>query len=150
MKTCKTCGETKSRADFYRASRASDGLSSECKTCSRQRARRWRYNNYDRAKATWQQSWSKADPSKRAAHGALAREHKARHPERIKARAALNRAIKAGTIVRQPCSECGAPEANGHHHDYSKPLEVEWLCSACHGAEHRTSEEGIAHSSTSA
>jgi hypothetical protein len=36
------------------------------------------------------------------------------------------------------CEECGAPKADAHHDDYSRPLDVRWLCETCHGAEHRT------------
>lgn len=35
-----------------------------------------------------------------------------------------------------PCATSGVP-LHGHHHDYAKPLEIEWLCVACHVAEHR-------------
>jgi hypothetical protein len=58
------------------------------------------------------------------------------------ARVALHKAIKDGTILRpDACSECGRVSAvHGHHHDYSKPLNVEWLCSVCHGKRHTIAE----------
>jgi len=55
------------------------------------------------------------------------------------ARQVLNIAIQKGTVVRPPsCQACGAPEPEGHHQDYGKPLEVEWLCRSCHDRLHRT------------
>lgn len=42
-----------------------------------------------------------------------------------------------GFIQREACSECGAHNAEMHHPDYSKPLEVVWLCRACHRELHR-------------
>ena len=54
-------------------------------------------------------------------------------------------AIKAGILTRPTqCSRClktpgpakdGRTQIHGHHHDYSKPLEVEWLCAKCHKQE---------------
>jgi hypothetical protein len=37
----------------------------------------------------------------------------------------------------RPCESCGGAGAQLHHADYSKPLEVRWLCAQCHGREHR-------------
>jgi excisionase family DNA binding protein len=54
--------------------------------------------------------------------------------QKTTARMAVARAIKDGTLVRQSC-HCGkAGEA--HHPDYSKPLEVEWLCKQHHRERH--------------
>lgn len=53
------------------------------------------------------------------------------------ARSIANVAVKRGKLTRKPCSECGAETAEKHHHDYSKPLEVTWLCRPCHMAEHK-------------
>lgn len=46
-------------------------------------------------------------------------------------------AIRSGQLVKQPCQVCGDPKSQAHHDDYSKPLEVQWLCSKHHGERHR-------------
>jgi hypothetical protein len=53
------------------------------------------------------------------------------------ARDILTQAISTGAIKPQRCRDCGASKADGHHPDYTKPLEVIWLCRKHHVAEHR-------------
>ena len=45
------------------------------------------------------------------------------------------RALKKGKLVRpELCEECGkAGNIQAHHEDYSRKLDVKWLCSVCHG-----------------
>jgi hypothetical protein len=45
--------------------------------------------------------------------------------------------LRRGKIERKPCEECGDPDAQMHHPDYTKPLLVEWLCLTCHLILHR-------------
>lgn len=60
------------------------------------------------------------------------------NPEKTLAHRVLWRAIKCGSIVRQPCAICGATNrVHAHHDDYSKPLEVMWLCARHHLLHHR-------------
>jgi hypothetical protein len=56
---------------------------------------------------------------------------------RHNARKKLGRAVKAGEIKRMPCIVCGDKKSQGHHPDYSKPLEVVWLCKRHHLRLHR-------------
>jgi superfamily II helicase len=53
------------------------------------------------------------------------------------ARSRLKYAVKSGVVTKAPCRECGALKVEAHHPDYLKPLEIIWLCSTCHGKEHR-------------
>lgn len=54
-----------------------------------------------------------------------------------RARTALSQAVKAGKVKRGLCEKCGDPRSHGHHDDYTKPLEVRWLCKKHHDEEHR-------------
>lgn len=57
----------------------------------------------------------------------------------------VRRAIKDGRLVRpETCQTCkripplmrdGRSQIQAHHPDYTKPIDVEWLCSKCHRAE---------------
>ena len=61
-----------------------------------------------------------------------------RNPEKMLAHAKLNDAVRYGKIVKPTvCSKCGETgRIEAHHVDYSKPLEVVWLCRIHHVAEH--------------
>jgi len=62
--------------------------------------------------------------------------YQAKHPLKLIAHRLTNRAVTQGTLVRLPCESCGAAKVEAHHDDYSKPLQVRWLCRPCHLAEH--------------
>jgi hypothetical protein len=57
---------------------------------------------------------------------------KERSPEKVAARDKVYHALKIGLLVKGPCEICNNPKTEGHHDDYSKPLEVRWLCRKCH------------------
>lgn len=61
-------------------------------------------------------------------------EYRTKNKEKIVARAALMSQIKSGGLVRpENCSICGIKcKPDGHHHNYSRPLDVTWLCRSCH------------------
>jgi ribosomal protein S27AE len=66
--------------------------------------------------------------------------HRNLPPEQRKAanaRAYANVYQGRGKIIRQPCENCGDLFAEKHHDDYSKPLEVRWLCRPCHLVFHK-------------
>jgi ribosomal protein S27AE len=40
--------------------------------------------------------------------------------------------LKRGKINKTNCANCGDPNVEAHHEDYTKPLEIIWFCSNCH------------------
>ena len=59
-----------------------------------------------------------------------------RHPSHVYARELVRRAVKSGRLIRQPCTYCQATAVQAHHEDYSKPLDVIWVCRSCHDKRH--------------
>lgn len=62
---------------------------------------------------------------------------KLRYPEKVQARKILQLAVRVGNIKRGKCEICNKKDAQAHHEDYSKPLEVIWLCPLHHKDKHR-------------
>jgi hypothetical protein len=63
-----------------------------------------------------------------------------RHPERYKNWKIYTSARRLGKLLNPgQCTLCGTKEVKiqAHHFDYSKPLEVTWLCKSCHIEIHR-------------
>lgn len=83
--------------------------------------------------------WLKRKGTERWKRRNLAKKHryKVRHPIKYKARNAVAYAIQKGRLFALPCESCGAQDdIHAHHDDYSKPLDVRWLCRECHIAHH--------------
>lgn len=140
---CKVCGATEDTAEFYAS------IGNKCKECHKAHVRqhradmaehyrecdRQRYQNDPRVKARHRryqkteagkaslrkarQKWMENNADKRAAH------------------VLLGNAVRDGKIKKGPCEVCGSTEnVHGHHDDYTKPLEVRWLCALHHAREH--------------
>ena len=64
----------------------------------------------------------------------LIRVYNKRNPLKYRARYTLNNAIACGNIIKSSrCAYCESTEKlEAHHDDYSKPLNVVWLCKECH------------------
>ena len=46
-------------------------------------------------------------------------------------------AIRRGELTRDACEVCGSDRnVDAHHDDYTKPLDVRWLCRSCHQKHH--------------
>ena len=58
--------------------------------------------------------------------------------EQKKAYGRLHWAVESGQLTPpERCEDCSAPDSLvGHHEDYSKPLEVAWICHSCHTQRH--------------
>lgn len=77
----------------------------------------------------------KRTPAGRRARRRNDERQREKFPERYAARQAVLIALRTGRIRRERCTRCGDPKTQAHHHDYSKPLEIEWLCRRCHDIE---------------
>jgi hypothetical protein len=65
---------------------------------------------------------------------ALARTKKWRavNSDKVAAHRLVHVALLRGDLERLPCFVCAKAKAEAHHDDYSKPLDVIWLCRQHH------------------
>lgn len=54
------------------------------------------------------------------------------HPERVHARKSVQQALRSGQLHKQPCEVCGCVRVHAHHEDYTRRLDVRWLCPQHH------------------
>lgn len=136
---CGRCGEFKPYEDFYKDNRTILGIQSECKRChcktsiaSRNKENSRRINReYMRRRRMEYSEIVRENDRKRS----ITRDK----DEKYRARMLLNIAVRSGKIQRPArCERCDTVgKVYGHHTDYNKPLDVEWLCADCHGKQHR-------------
>jgi hypothetical protein len=143
LKKCFKCGETKPLDEFYRHKMMTDGHLGKCKECTKADVHANYINNPDKRRE-YESTRRKTD-SRKAKRLVYAKTSMARYPERAKARQASNNATRDGKLIPMPCAVCGDPMVQGHHEDYSKPLEVTWLCFKHHCEAHGKSSSVRSH-----
>lgn len=117
----------------------------------REYMRKWRDEDRKSLTALYKKSYRKRKQqilTYQASHveeiGKYLKKYRDNNPEKVKAHNILNKAVATGLVKKCPCRECGAKtKVHGHHPDYTKPLEVIWLCAPHHKAEHSKINMGI-------
>ena len=109
----------------------------ECPKCKhRAYMRRW----YARKTMEERRAWiDRRDPEKVRVSDAARRPARKEAPDYAKKRYAHGQvqiALREARIERGACEVCGAPDAQAHHDDYDRPLDVRWLCTEHHAVEH--------------
>jgi hypothetical protein len=144
MKQCFKCKAVLPKRFFYRHKMMGDGRLGKCKECTKTDVKLNRLQHIDHYIEFERKRWldpvrkSKDDVRKSSKAYRLQRKRsraEKRNPmEQLKdtARRKAAEAIARGELVRQPCRKCGAFPTHGHHPDYSRPLDVIWLCPTCH------------------
>ena len=148
-KKCFKCGDVKPLEDFYRHPGMSDGHVNKCKECNKRDVRENRakkivyYRAYDRKRAmspkrvSAREEYAKTAIGKES-HAMSLKKSRKKNIHKVNARSIVLRAIKSGKLHRLPCEVCGSTDKiHAHHEDYSKPLDVIWLCSAHHAWIHK-------------
>jgi hypothetical protein len=64
---------------------------------------------------------------------------RAKNSEKRQAEIVLCNAVRDGRLEKpDACESCNqGGRIHGHHYDYSKPLDVHWLCPSCHAFVHK-------------
>lgn len=138
---CKSCSTEKLESNFYTSNKT------RCKDCVRASVTKHRQENlerirsYDRMRGSMpHRVAARAEYSKTQAfaqsHKASAERWSQKHPERRKASHIVSNAVRDGRIKKLPCLCCGEMKVEGHHPDYSRPLDVVWLCTKHHKEVH--------------
>jgi len=146
---CNKCDKEKNKIDFYAKDKTCKDCRKEMVRINREKnaeyyrkydkdrfkndpmvsARHKRYQKTESGKASVIKSkkkWQEQNPVKRAVH------------------VITGNAIRSGRISKEPCEVCGSKSRiHAHHDDYSKPLEVRWLCAKHHQEWHDINGEGL-------
>lgn len=143
---CLKCRKIKSSVEFFSNKR--DGakrffLSNWCRECSSKRAKGYRDSSTKPRK-----KWKPTTPVPEYVEREYVRREFMRHKNDTVKRLAHSRlryAVISGRLIRpKRCSKCQktSNRIHGHHKDYTKPLDVEWLCHQCHTDEHSRIKKG--------
>ena len=145
MKECTTCNTVKPLSDFYVNNALSDGLTTKCKSCFRDYGLQKRAKARENKPKDWKKKtvdmksymddWKAKNPQ----YSTLkTKEWYQNNKERLRIKYAVKYALQTGKIKRIPCMICGNENVEGHHPDYSRPIDVVWLCKKHHEEIHHS------------
>ena len=138
-KRCFKCEAVKPLEEFYKHPMMADGHLNKCKECNKNDVTANRNKNIEKIRA-YDRERGKI-PERIKANTEINRAWRQEDARRSLAHNQIARAIRNGSLVRQPCIRCGEAKSLAHHEDYDKPLEVVWLCQPCHKQRHKEINE---------
>jgi hypothetical protein len=133
-KVCFKCQIEQPLSLFYRHKKMGDGHLNKCKSCTKKDVAKHYASNLDKASAYEKERG--VSPKRKAKALEYQRRARWRYPDKDRARRLVNHHLRAGTLQKKPCEVCGAVIVEAHHRDYTKPLDVVWLCRVHHRMEH--------------
>lgn len=144
MKTCFKCNKELPLDMFYKHPQMKDGRVNKCKECNKKDVRENRaanidyYREYDIAR-------SKTEKRK-SLNTKLTKRYRVINKVKYAAHSLVSNEIRSGRMKKpDACSQCDSKDRviHGHHDDYTKPLDVRWLCVICHKKWHKENGEGF-------
>jgi hypothetical protein len=134
-KKCRVCGVVKpGETGFYVCKGNRDGRYGKCIECYKAYVNMYREANIERIRKYDRERFSTY--KRKAKVREYISRYKEKYPDKVAARNRLYSAIKRGVLQKMPCEVCGENKSEAHHDDYSRPLEVRWLCRYHHGLLH--------------
>jgi hypothetical protein len=134
-KECFKCKAIKPLEEFYKHPMMADGHVNKCKECNKNDVTSNRNKNIEKVRA-YDRERNKI-PERVKTNAEISRAWRAEDSRRIVAHASVFKAVRNGTLVRQPCIRCNEIKVIAHHEDYDYPLVVMWLCQPCHKKRHK-------------
>jgi len=136
-KTCFKCGELKTLSMFYKHPQMPDGHVNKCKECNKKDVTKNR-----NLKITYYREYDNERGSRRTADDT--RVYRSNNPLKYRAHQLVGRAVLTGKLTKKPCEVCSKVNTvQAHHDDYSRPLDVRWLCAVCHCSWHKEHGQGL-------
>jgi len=136
-RTCSRCRRDLPISYFTRNGGRKSGYNGWCRDCMRL----WKRKNPEKVNRKYPLSPEQREKNRRAAAV-----YRAENREKIRAHQAVKSAITAGLLIPPAsCPACHGARPEAHHEDYSRPLEVWWLCSRCHKRLHSNKEVANAY-----
>lgn len=150
MKICRECNTEKPLSEFYKHAAMADGHLNKCIPCVKARVTKHRQENiekiqaYDKVRSKnpnrvqARKDYMKTEAGKKAKKKAMETYHK-RYPLKYAAHIITRNYVRDGKLIpATSCSVCSSTKkVEAHHDDYTKPLDVRWLCESCHKDWHR-------------
>lgn len=139
LKTCSKCHVSKPLTEFGpRRKESRDGYNGRCQACIRE-SDRVRYR--DLVRRVERRHYLRKHYATSRTYNKLPYRPTTESKRRTAAIRAVQYALRTGSLVRpKHCSRCGSdqgrPRIEAHHSDYSRRLDVIWLCRPCHSAVH--------------
>jgi hypothetical protein len=121
FKKCRDCNKIKPLEKFHKNKGMKDGRLNSCMECRNLYRKTYDDKNFESRKRPY-------NAKNHERYLCSLRLYRNKWPEKYKATNKVSNAIRDKRLTKEPCAICGEKEVQAHHVNYSKPLEVTWLC----------------------